>query len=192
MPKQSIQSLLNMDFATFNSLSKEELRKAVTILDSAANKRLKRLEQAGEKTPASTYIMKHGGKFSVKGKDLNALKSEYMRVKNFLTAESSSLRNWRKIKQDVISKLEERRVTLDDEDYDEFFGAYEDLKKSSDIFKSRDMKYLVFQEIDKRMEEGQTREDIVSDIFEKRDEIYEKGKTLENGFAGVSGFFENR
>lgn len=70
------------------------LKNEVTRLASMANKRLKRLETNNLTMVPSYMAWSEGGeiKFSVKGKDYNALKAEYWRVKSFIDARTSKVR----------------------------------------------------------------------------------------------------
>lgn len=69
-----------------------EMKKEVSRRASAANKRIKRVEEAGIGSSAITAVYNNGGKFSVRGKNtLNELYKEYTRVTNFLNMHNSSL-----------------------------------------------------------------------------------------------------
>lgn len=77
-----------------NELSERELRKAVSSMAAAANKRLKRFEKAGVPygdTPAGDNVIAGVLKFGVKGLDYGDVKLEFTRVRNFLTSPQSSL-----------------------------------------------------------------------------------------------------
>ena len=80
----SISDILSMDNATFDSLGEKPLRMIVGRLVSAGNKRLRNFEKKQETSPAERYVMEHGGMFSTKGKNLNALRAEFKRAKDFL------------------------------------------------------------------------------------------------------------
>lgn len=70
------------------------LRKEVSRMASAANKRLNRLQANDlQALPAFQAWEQNGAiKFSVKGKDYNQLQSEYWRLKNFLDDRTSTIR----------------------------------------------------------------------------------------------------
>lgn len=70
------------------------LRKEVSRMASAANKRLNRLQANDlQALPAFQAWEQNGAiKFSVKGKDYNQLQSEYWRLKNFLDDRTSTVR----------------------------------------------------------------------------------------------------
>ena len=75
-------------------------------LNSAANKRLRRLEKSGQAEWSSAYshIQKSGGDFSIKGKETKAeIKSEIQRASNFLTAKTSTAAGTKKYKKSIMS-----------------------------------------------------------------------------------------
>lgn len=72
----------------------KSLKREVSRLASMANKRLVRLENNGfEDSPAYKQWIESGGeKFSVRGKDYNALQKELARVRQFVNAKTSTIR----------------------------------------------------------------------------------------------------
>jgi len=86
-------SAVNVDTSGIESQYKQ-LKKEVSRLASMANKRLARLEQHGfDDSPAYKKWIESGGeKFSVKGKDFNALQRELARVRQFTNSISSTVK----------------------------------------------------------------------------------------------------
>lgn len=72
----------------------KEVKAEMSRLSSVANKRLQRLENAGlETSPAYKKWVEDGAvKFGVKGKTHNELQAELSRLKNFINAETSTVR----------------------------------------------------------------------------------------------------
>lgn len=72
----------------------KEVKAEMSRLASVANKRLQRLENAGlENSPAYKKWVEDGAvKFGVKGKTHNQLQAELSRLKNFINAETSTVR----------------------------------------------------------------------------------------------------
>ena len=101
----TIKDLLDMDIRKLNKLTRAELSKIVTQLGSAANKRYKRLNSKNMKTPAIKALKKSGGKISVRGKNINQLRSEYIRATNFLRAKTSTISGAKK-----VVKMFEKRI----------------------------------------------------------------------------------
>lgn len=101
----SIDDIMGMDWAVINKLSEKDLRVLSGRLNSAANKRVKRLESSGLKdfSPAYAHI-KEKGKFSTKGKDAVALKNEIQRATGFLSAKTGSIQGAKKHRE-ALGKL---------------------------------------------------------------------------------------
>lgn len=88
-------TLAKLDFSDYMKAGEvRENRKRISRLVSLANKRLKRLENAGlTDSPAYQKWVEAGAeKFSVKGKDHNELQRELSRLKNFIESETSTVR----------------------------------------------------------------------------------------------------
>ena len=88
-------TISKLDFSDYMKAGEvKENRKRISRLVSLANKRLKRLEDAGlNDSPAYQKWVEAGAeKFSVKGKDHNQLQRELSRLKNFIESETSTVR----------------------------------------------------------------------------------------------------
>lgn len=187
----SVQDILNMDNATFNKLTASEMRKVVGRLVSAGNKRLRSFERAGESSPATRHVAKSGGAFSTKGKDLNALRAEYTRAKNFLQAKTGTRKGWTKTKRETIEGLRKQGVEMSEKQFDKVWKAYEDLKELSPEVANRGLKYSVLKDVaDMVTDESKSADEIAMALHENLSQIYEEQAGLEHGVDGVSGFFE--
>ena len=187
----TVQDILNMDNETFNKLTESEMRKVVGRLVSAGNKRLRSFERAGESSPATRYVEKSGGAFSTKGKDLNALRSEYTRAKNFMQAKSGTRRGWIKTKRETIEGLRKHGVEMSENQFEDVWKAYEDLKELSPEVANRGLKYAVLKDVaDMVTDTDKSADEIATALHENLSRIYEEQARLEHGFDGVSGFFE--
>ena len=187
----SVQDILNMDNATFNKLTASEMRKVVGRLVSAGNKRLRSFERAGESSPATRHVAKSGGAFSTKGKDLNALRAEYTRAKNFLQAKTGTRKGWTKTKRETIEGLRKQGVEMSEKQFDKVWKAYEDLKELSPEVANRGLKYSVLKDVaDMVTDESKSADEIATALHENLSQIYEEQVGLEHGVDGVSGFFE--
>lgn len=187
----SVQDILNMDNATFNKLTASEMRKVVGRLVSAGNKRLRSFERAGESSPATRHVAKSGGAFSTKGKDLNALRAEYTRAKNFLQAKTGTRKGWTKTKRETIAGLRKQGVEMSEKQFDKVWKAYEDLKELSPEVANRGLKYSVLKDVaDMVTDESKSADEIATALYENLSQIYEEQAGLEHGVDGVSGFFE--
>ena len=89
----SVNQLLNIGATELKGYDRDNLSRIVTKLNSAANKRLVRLEKEGYNTPAmrKNHVDK-GERFSVKDKNLKQLRAEYIHVSSFLKDNTSTVK----------------------------------------------------------------------------------------------------
>ncbi len=187
----TVQDILNMDNKTFNSLNTSDMRKVVGRLVSAGNKRLRSFERAGESSPATRHVAKSGGAFSTKGKDLNALRAEYTRAKNFLQAKTGTRKGWKQVKKETIAGLKKKGVEMTEQQFNDVWKAYEDLKELSPEVANRGLKYSVLKDVaDMVTDTNKSADEIATALHENLSSIYEEQAGLEHGVDGVSGFFE--
>lgn len=187
----TVQDILNMDNKTFNSLNTSDMRKVVGRLVSAGNKRLRSFERAGESSPATRYVAKSGGAFSTKGKDLNALRAEFTRAKNFMQAKTGTLKGWKQVKKETIAGLKKQGVEMTEQQFNDVWKAYEDLKELSPEVANRGLKYSVLKDVaDMVTDTNKSADEIATALHENLSSIYEEQAGLEHGVDGVSGFFE--
>lgn len=187
----TIQDILNMDINTFNKLNTSDMRKVVGRLVSAGNKRLRSFERAGESSPATRHVEKSGGVFSTKGKDLNALRAEYTRAKNFLQSKTGTRKGWKQVKNEIIQGLEKHGVKMTGSQFNDVWNAYEELKELSPEVANRGFKYAVLKEVaDMVTDTYKSADEIATALHENLSQIYEEQAGLNYGVDGVSGFFE--
>lgn len=101
------KQLLNLPITDVNKMTAAELRAAVQVLSSAANKRLARLgsTEIGQLSPAYTSAMKRsytgvkGGKFGTSSKNRNQLLNEFKAVKGFLELKTSTVTSWQNVRK---------------------------------------------------------------------------------------------
>lgn len=89
------------------------LRQIVTRLASAANKRLRRAEQASLDSPAVKEALESGGKFTAKGKGLEGLKAEFVRLKTFLQDKTSTIKGWQAEQKQAMAESRRRGIFKD-------------------------------------------------------------------------------
>lgn len=187
----SVQDVLNMDMKTFNSLNTSDMRKVVGRLVSAGNKRLRSFERAGESSPATRHVVKSGGAFSTRGKNLNGLRAEYMRAKNFLESKTGTRKGWKKVKNEIISGFKKQGVEISEDKFNEVWQAYEELKELSPEVANKGLKYVVMKDVaDMVTNEDKTAEEIALTLHKNLSGIYEEQAGLYDDVDGVSGFFE--
>ena len=187
----TIQDIMNMDIDTFNKLNTSDMRKVVGRLVSAGNKRLRSFERAGESSPATRHVEKSGGVFTTKGKDLNALRAEYTRAKNFMQAKTGTRKGWKQVKNETIAGLKKHDVEMTESQFNDVWKSYEELKELSPEVANRGFKYAVLKEIsDMVTDTYKSADEIATALHENLSRIYEEQVRLEHGVDGVSGFFE--
>ena len=187
----TVNDILNMDINTFNKLNTSEMRKVVGRLVSAGNKRIRSFERAGESSPATRHVAKSGGMFSTKGKDLNALRAEYTRAKNFLQSKTGTLKGRKQVKKETISGLKKQGVEMSESQFEDVWKSYEDLKELSPEVANRGLKYSVLKDVaDMVADTDKSADEIAMALHENLSQIYEEQAGLNNGVDGVSEFFE--
>lgn len=107
----SISDIANIDPSRLNKMNKADLKRVVTRLNSAGNKRLKRLRNsfAGTMSPAYRFATGKNGrrKFSVRNKTRNQLLKEYSRVRDFLfNKKTASVSGWKKTRKGIEDIIE--------------------------------------------------------------------------------------
>lgn len=188
----SIDAILNADLEDLRAMSRRDLAKNVSILASAANKRLKRLEKSGKYSPAAEWTKLHGGKFSVAGKNENQLLIEYRRVADFLTSKTSSLRGvhtWqRDVKKGLARRLGESYKTVnavfkkDAQLEANFWKAFGRIKSEYDVtilYRNNDKGFKNFmKESRKDLKHGDTTDEIHATMKSFIDSWIEENPTV--------------
>lgn len=102
---RSTDSLLNMTMREFANLSKTQLRQVVSRLADTANKRVKRLQSSNVESLAARQVAQSGGKFSTRGKDLDELRAEYLRERDFLKSPTSTVKGAREVEREAVTAI---------------------------------------------------------------------------------------
>lgn len=170
---KSVEEILDLSLDDFNQLTEKTLRQLTTRLVSAGNKRIKRLEKSNIYSPSYEAIKDSGGKFSVKGKSLNELKSEFIRLKNFFGQKTSTVTGAKEVRNTVISNLKKEGVNISEEQYNRVFRVYEELKRHNPEIANKAFKYRTLSEIT-RNDHPEDIEKMISDMEKKLNTIYEE------------------
>lgn len=103
--QRTVKNYLNMQSKSISKMSDKELRHAVTVMNSAANKRIKRVYSAGLSSGKIDRQLERG-KFSVKGITTRAgLENAFVDVKQFLEAQTTSVSGIRKQQNKTFKNL---------------------------------------------------------------------------------------
>lgn len=188
----NIKDILNLDIGDISKLNRQELAKTVSILGSAANKRLKRFSNKEIETPATRAVARSGGKISVADKNINELRAEFVRAKTFLTAKTSTYKGFTN-----VQKQFEKRIggILTPAETKEFWSAYNKLSELEPqflkVYGSDRMQQFLHDEIIKSNNDSDS---LVKNAKFELDKAYEKIEEeyaeKEDGINGVSDFFE--
>ncbi len=171
------KQILAMDEKQWLSLSEQEMRKATKILVDVAAKRVKRLEQQIPKLGASPAFatVDRGGKFTTKGKNLNQLRQEFIRVKGFLQQYESTVKGFKTIKQRTAKKLKEYGVELTPENDLRFWNIYRKYAELDNRTNAnKDFKYTIMREVVEYIDDDLDDDEIVEKMGAKYNADYEQ------------------
>lgn len=157
------QQLINFVSNNVSDLTRDQIAVISTKMASTANKRLQTLLKKYEATQAIIGLANAKGqqgnytypalKFSVKGKDLNSLREQYIQMKNFLNAKTSTVKGYNDVMQKTLNTLEaDWGIRLTRKQYDIFWRTYERLKEIDPSLNVRRFKYEVLQEVQQAAE----------------------------------------
>ena len=173
--KMSLKSLTDLSERELSSLSHNELSKVVSRLSQVANKRLTRLSKSGVFSSAYEGFRRRGeGRFTTKNKTDFDLKKEFLRVKEFLNMETSTVHGSQAVRREVIQKLKkEHNIKISNKQYNDFFKVYERLKEVDSTVSNKLMKYNVFEEISNVLDDSNI-DETVDKMRNRLTEIYQK------------------
>ena len=130
------EEIINLDIEDIQKLNAKQLQRLTTQIVSTANKRVKALQSAGlEDSLILTQMKDFSGRFSskIEGKNkLNRLRNTFSNVRNFLLAETSTVRGYKKYNRETAERIAGNKNMRDPEARD-FVKRYE-----SDIELRRD------------------------------------------------------
>lgn len=189
----SVDDIMNLPGEEFNKLNLSDMRKVVSRLVSAGNKRIRRLEKADLHPTVLDSLAKSGGKFSTKGKNLNQLRAEFVRAKQFLSKETSSVTGYKKVLKEISKKYAEKGIKISAKGIEKMWSIYARLKDLNPTIAGKNMKYSVLNEISNYIttKPGVTVDDAINALKNITQQTYEKMEDERNrGEGGISGFFE--
>lgn len=181
----STKDILNMDVYKLNTKS---LRKVTSRLISSANKRIRALKQ---KAPHSRALAMHPNEFSLKGikkTDRNSVESLMKDIKNFLNAESSTIRGYQKQREKVQEEIGEFESIEQENEFWQIFNEWVDknpnlASRFNDSFQLRDMVFQRF--VNKGMSARGTKLSITKAIKKMLNDINEKDADIDKQMRDV-------
>lgn len=189
---KSIKDLMKYRHTDLEKMSQADVRAITQRLASAANKRVKRMLEAGKETSATARLEETGGKISTKGKNKEELIDEFLRAKQFLKDPHSNLRAHNKIIRRTRKKMKE----LTGEEFDEMITeeAVKIVDELTEIFpqlRERRERYEVLKLAQDFFMDGLTPEEVYSEIKQTLDREYERQQALRREFEeNASDFFD--
>lgn len=184
--RMSIKKIINMDIADFNKLTKSDLSIINKRLKAQANKRIERFEKHGIYSPA--YYAYTKGESDINEQTIQGMRAEFRRNKNFLQAETSTLKGYKEYKRKIIDSLSEEGIELSSKQYDDFFEVYDKLVELDKTIAETGFKYNVMKTVSNYIEDMKTIDvdEVVEEMYEKLNDIYEKNQQIDD----VSDFFQ--
>lgn len=154
----SVGKILALKPNKLEKMSAKELRQLTTFLNSAANKRIKRAQQAGTKSEVLRKAME-GGRFKTSRIGKNVPESEarpiaiaeFMRVRDFLKKDTSSMRGIKKTQKKIIDKFKKvvKKLGIDLDKNKEVKEPSEDPFELGKQISEQDLNDLVWTQVDK-------------------------------------------
>lgn len=157
----SVNQLLNIGATELKGYDRDNLSRIVTKLNSAANKRLTRLEKEGYNTPAmrKNHVDK-GERFSVKDKNLKQLRAEYIHVSSFLKDSTSTVKGYKSFLQNLKNKFNDNGIKIgggtakEVQDFiDQETKIYDWLKERNPLIEESGYKYEAMLRISEMVEQ---------------------------------------
>lgn len=194
---KSVNDLVHLSATQIKGYDRQNLARIVTKLNSAANKRLVRLEKAGYNTPAMRAAkMDKGQRFSVAGKNLKKLRAEYIRVSNFLKSNTSTKKGYKDFLKKIQKAFRDKGVKIggkgvtDTQDFiQKETKIYDWLKEKSPIIEESGYKYEAMKMISEYVSQGNLSESSIKRRMAKWvKEVYEDEQRKRN--IDTSNFFD--
>ena len=191
-----VSDVLNMPLNKIMSLSREDLATYTRALVRESNKRLTNMKKRGMTTPATAFIKKHGGKFSLKtrkGREKNVaeLREEFQRAKGFIESETSTVRGFRSWETKVSDTLKTNAGidynSLTETQKRRFWQVYAKLEETDQANVYGGNYRTSVREIYDAVKSGLRKKDIDTFVIELNKNIYE---STEKDFDGVFTLFD--
>ena len=191
-----ISEIRDISLSKIMSMSREDLVGVTRALVRESNKRLTNMRKRGLTTPATAYIKKHGGKFSLKtrrGREKNVaeLREEFQRAKGFLESETSTVKGFRGWEKKVADTLKANAGidynSLTETQKRRFWQAYAKLEETDQANVYGGNYRSSVREIYDAVKSGLRKSDIDSFVVELSQSIYKSNK---KDFAGAFNLIE--
>ena len=166
-------------------MGEKELRPLVAAEAKKARKRANRILKSEDlytspalarakksKTPRQISL------FETRGKNLNQLRREYKRIKNFMEDETSTVSGTKKFYKKAAEKLSEATSdNFSEEDVEDVFTIFNELEENNSWIANSRFKYEVFTAINDQIaykDDKTTKQDIIDNVSDMLDRIYQE------------------
>ena len=173
-----INTLLNIDADVLYSLDESSMRKVIKKLRPEVKRRIK--EFGNDPSPAVDKFLRSGGGFSPDKKDLYSLQDEFMRMKMFLEAKTSTKTGWEDSVDKTIKTMNELGVKCTRSNFKDVWRAYSILEELDESVTAREFKYTSLRQIIELQGENKTAHEIATEVFEKLKDIYKEHKIAQD------------
>lgn len=196
----SLDNLIDLSPEDVIAMDRKTLAETVSRMSQAANKRIQRGMKAEYMNPVIEQASR-GGKFSTSGKDLNALRNEYIRAKQFLGNKLSSAKEWQKLQKETHNELKKKfgKNAPKREDMAKLLNLYGKLSNADGEVLTRGERYKYLREMGETLTatDNTNALDLGKELFERLNTDLENtnywgGAEYDGEFNdGISEFFED-
>lgn len=173
-----INTLLNIDADVLYSLDESSMRKVIKKLRPEVKRRIK--EFRNDPSPAVGKFLRSGGGFSPDKQDLNSLRGEFMRMKMFLEAKTSTKAGWEDSVDKTIKEMNKLGVKFTRSNFKDVWRAYSILAELDESVTVREFKYMVLKQIIELQGENRTAHEIATEVFEQLKDLYIERKASQD------------
>lgn len=185
-----LSEIRDIPLSKIMSMSRNDLAMVTRALVRESNKRLTNMRKRGLTTPATAYIKKHGGKFSLKtrrGREKNVaeLREEFQRAKGFLESETSTIKGFREWETKVAATLKTNAGidynSLTETQKRRFWQAYAKLEETDQANVYGGNYRTSVKEIYDAVKSGLRKKDIDAFVIDLNNNLYASSKKDFNG-----------
>ena len=173
-----INTLINIDADVLYSLDESSMRKVIKKLRPVVKRRIK--EFGNDPSPAVGKFLRSGGGLSPDKKDLYSLQDEFMRMKMFLEAKTSTKAGWEDSVDKTIKTMNELGVKFTRSNFKDVWEAYSILAELDESVTVREFKYMALKQIIELQGGNRTAHEIATEVFEKLKDIYKEHKIAQD------------
>lgn len=182
---KSVSDLSKLKGEDIAGMDRSELAEVVSRMSSAANKRVKRLEQAGFKATAERET--GGARFSTRGKDKDALITEYQRARDFMAKKSTTVSGAKKRRKAITDAMAKAGIQIGEDDFEDVERLVRRYRELHPNETGRGWDSKIYDAAQKAVSSGNAFEDLLAGIDEMERIINESYEEQER--RRPSGYF---